>query len=125
MKILGIDYGTKKIGIAVSDEEEKMAFPSRVIPHAKAISAIDDLCKAEHIKHIVMGESQDSHMMDNPIMKSARAFARELENLGYAIAFEPEFMTSMQASRIQGYNKKQDASAAAIILQSYLDKERV
>jgi len=41
-----------------------------------------------------------------------------------SVAYENEFMSSMQASRIQGYNKKQDASAAAIVLQSYLDKHR-
>lgn len=70
---------------------------------------------------IVIGESQDFHMEDNPVMKHARIFAKKLESLGYTIHFEPEFMSSMQASHIQGYNKKQDASAAAIVLQSYLD----
>jgi RNase H-fold protein (predicted Holliday junction resolvase) len=43
--------------------------------------------------------------------------------IGFKVVFEPEFMTSVQASQITGENKMLDASAAAIILQSYLNRE--
>ena len=47
---------------------------------------------------------------------------KSLEELDLTVSLEPEFMTSQQASRLQGENDKLDASSAAIILQSYLDR---
>tara|TARA_Y100001958_G_C21013472_1_gene392705 strand:- start:342 stop:716 length:375 start_codon:yes stop_codon:yes gene_type:complete len=122
MKVVGIDYGTKKVGVALSDEDRSLAFPLKVVETKDIVSFILSLEK--EVDKVVIGESQDFHMEDNPVMKDARVFGEELKEKGFEVVFEPEFMSSMQASRIQGYNKKQDASAAAIILQSYLDKQK-
>jgi RNase H-fold protein (predicted Holliday junction resolvase) len=51
-------------------------------------------------------------------------FKKKLEKDGFTVHFEPEFMTSVQAERWQGKSILTDASAAAIILQSYLDRGR-
>ncbi|MCI5108801.1 MAG: Holliday junction resolvase RuvX [Candidatus Pacebacteria bacterium] len=121
MKILGIDFGTKKIGIAVSNEDETLAFPVDVIQSKSAIDYIIKKSQEENIKTIILGHSKDFHMKDNPVMEEANKFIIKLKELGFEVILHDEFMSSMEASRIQGYNKKQDASAAAIVLQSYLD----
>jgi len=124
MKIIGIDFGTKKSGVALSSEDNSLAFPVEVIETNKLLSFIISLSEKEKSTQVVIGESTTFDMADNPVMKDARGFAEKLEGAGLSVAYENEFMSSMQASRIQGYNKKQDASAAAIVLQSYLDKHR-
>lgn len=124
MKIIGIDFGTKKSGVALSSEDNSLAFPVEVIETNKLLSFIISLSEKEKSTQVVIGESTTFDMADNPVMKDARGFAEKLKEVGLSVAYENEFMSSMQASRIQGYNKKQDASAAAIVLQSYLDKHR-
>lgn len=124
MKIIGIDFGTKKVGVALSNEEATLAFPVDVFSRKGIENVVLDLAKEEGVGTVVAGESTQFDMKDNPLMKDIRECAANLEKSGLQIVYENEFMSSMQASRIQGYNKKQDASAAAIILQSYLDKQK-
>jgi RNase H-fold protein (predicted Holliday junction resolvase) len=57
-------------------------------------------------------------------MWKIQGFKKQLETIGFQVVFEPEFMTSVQASQITGENEMSDASAAALILQSYLDKNK-
>jgi RNase H-fold protein (predicted Holliday junction resolvase) len=71
-----------------------------------------------------MGESRDYHGKINEIMWKIEGFKKQLEAMGIKVVYEPEFMTSAQASQITGENAMLDASAAAIILQSYLDKKK-
>lgn len=123
MKILGIDFGTKKVGIAISNEDENMAFPVDVIKRSEALSFIQEKSQEGTIVTIVVGHSRDFDMKDNPVMNEVNKFITDLKKLGFEVILEDEYMSSKAASRIQGYNKKQDASAAAIILQSYLDKK--
>jgi len=124
MKYLGIDFGSKRVGLAVSDEMGKMAFPySVVLNNKKLISEIEKIIKEEEIEEIVMGESKDFKGVPNKIMRGIKSFKKILEEkTKLLVYFEPEFMTSQQAEQIQGKNDMHDASAAAIILQSYLDK---
>lgn len=123
MKYLGIDYGKKRIGLAVSDESGKMAFPHSVIFNGKNIlEKIAEIAKKENIGGIVMGESENFAGEPNEIMKDIEKFKKEMEEkIGIKVNLEPEFLTSAQAKQIQGENAMHDASAAAIILQSYLD----
>jgi RNase H-fold protein (predicted Holliday junction resolvase) len=75
------------------------------------------------VEVVVMGESRDYKGQINTIMWKIDGFRKQLETMGFQVIFEPEFMTSVQASQITGENKMLDASAAAIILQSYLNKK--
>lgn len=122
-RYLGIDFGTKRIGVAVSDPGRELAFPHIVISTTQsAIDQIVDICHDNDVSTIVIGESKDYSGKDNTIMPQARAFAKELETkVRVPVVFHPEFMTSMQAAHIQGEGAMLDASAAAIILQSYID----
>ena len=125
MKYLGIDFGSKRIGIAVSDDEGKMAFPYSVVSNDRnLLEEIEKIIKEEKIETIVIGESKDFKGEPNKIMAGINKFRRELEDKTKIKVFlEPEFMTSSQAEHIQGKNEMHDASAAAIILQSFLDKK--
>jgi len=123
MRYLGIDFGEKRVGIAMSDEDGKIAFPSVVLVNDSSLMKnIVDLCMKNGIEMVVMGESRDYKGQINTIMWKIQGFKKQLETIGFKVVFEPEFMTSVQASQITGENKMLDASAAAIILQSYLNK---
>ncbi len=138
MKYLGIDYGSKRIGVAVSDESATIAFPLGTIKAGKgALQEILSIARENEVKIAVIGESRNFAQEKNPIMKEVEEFAEKLQAENIAVVFEPEFMTSAQAIRLEGKNSKPiqrastktlaaqlDASAAALILQSYLDRLR-
>lgn len=124
MRYMGIDYGSKRVGIALSDESGKFALPHSVIKNSSKL--VDDLntiiCESD-VGVIVMGESKDFKGKENEIMKDVHAFKQKIEDLlGKTVVYEPEFLTSHAAQRFQGKNDMHDASAAALILQSYLDR---
>lgn len=124
-RILGIDYGTKRVGVAVSDENREFALPVSVITsNASLVEAISKIAVQYEVKDIVIGESRDYKGVPNPIFAKTEELKHDLEQAGYRVYLELEFMTSMQAERLQGKHDKIDASAAALILQSYLDRNR-
>lgn len=127
MRYLGIDFGTKRIGLAISDEAGVMGFPYGIIPNdSRLLEDLQRLIEKEKVQAIVMGESKNSSGEDNPVMRVARAFATALEEkTGLPIFFEFEAFTTQEASR--GFEGERltgkflvDASAAALILTSYL-----
>ncbi len=130
MRYLGIDYGHKRIGVAVSDELGKFAFPLDVVEqgksHEDATLLIKEIIKKNNIHVVVIGESKNLDGTPNPIASEIAVFARRLQTQeGHAhikIVFEPEMYSSVQAEQITGKNSKSDASAAAVILQGYLDR---
>lgn len=124
IKYLGIDYGKKRIGLAVSDDQGRLAFPKAVLKNDfELIPYIKSLIESEKIDKIVLGESLNYSMDPNPIMEEIRNFRIKIENItDKPIFFEPEYLSSAEASRVQGQNLMNDASAAAIILQRFLDK---
>lgn len=125
MRYLGIDFGEKRVGIALSDEDGKLAFPQAVLTNdSDLLKNIVDWCMQNGVETVVMGESRNYQGQINPIMWKIDGFRKQLEMMGKKVVFEPEFMTSSQASQIIGENKMLDASAAAIILQSYLDRQK-
>lgn len=126
MKILGIDYGSKRIGIAISDEGGKVAFPKTVLLNDKKLfDNLETLIKEEDISQIVLGESKDFKMKDNPIMKEIIFFKKTLEEkFNIEVIMHPELLSSHQAVKMSGNNNSMlDASAATIVLQSYLDSK--
>ncbi|HEY4500357.1 MAG TPA: Holliday junction resolvase RuvX [Candidatus Paceibacterota bacterium] len=124
MRLLGIDYGKKRVGIAISDDQGMMAFPKAVLPNDNFLfTEIKNLVNGHDIKKIIIGESKDYKMNDNPIMSRIKAFKNELErDLGMEVIYETEILSSHQASHFQDKTDMTDASAASIILQSYIDR---
>ncbi len=129
MKLIGIDYGVKRVGIAFSDEDGILAFPHSVLEsNKKLLENLKNLCNEEDVRAIVIGESLNSKGEPNPVMKKVIPFKEQLESeLELPVYFEKEFMTSMHAAigEKKGEFKKEviDASAAALILQRFLDKK--
>lgn len=128
-KILGIDMGTKRIGLALSNIERTFAFPLSVL-EVKNISEtlqsvafqIAAIATENAAKEVVIGESKNFAGKENPIMYHVHLLKSLLEKESLTVMLEPEFLTSEQAQRHQGKNDLLDASAACIILQSYLDR---
>ncbi|HVB20269.1 MAG TPA: Holliday junction resolvase RuvX [Candidatus Paceibacterota bacterium] len=135
MRYLGIDYGSKKIGLALSDDAGTMGFPHAVIPNTPKL--VDELCALiakENVSAIVMGESRTLSGGENPIAKDARTQGELLAlRAGVPLFFESEVFTSAEARRApvkelrsRGTKRRTnvDAAAAALILTSYLSHIR-
>jgi len=123
MRYLGIDYGSKKTGLAFSDESGALAFPHSVIPTTRTLANdIVSLLKEGDVTNVVIGHSQAFDGVDNPIMEGVYALQRTLEAKGCAVYLEPEFLTTHQAKRNTA-DSMADAAAAALILQSFLDRQ--
>lgn len=122
MKHLGIDYGAKRVGIAISDNSLAFAFPLIVLDNTKnLISDIGDLCKKHEVGVVVVGDSRDFDGHENKIMEEIAPFVENLKkDLNLQVVMHPEFLTSVEAERLQGKNEMHDASAAALMLKSYL-----
>lgn len=141
---MGIDFGEKRVGVALSDAGGTMAFPKTVLPNdSKLLDAIATLAKAEEVKTIVCGESKNFSGNENPIMVALKKVTEELQKRGFSVVYEPEFLTSHEfaqqnfdlqkeaARRDDGragrepYNKDSiDASVAALILKTFLEKQK-
>lgn len=79
MKYLGIDYGEKRVGIALSDDGGNIAFPKEILENdANLVQAVADLCQRERVEAVVLGESRDYHGHENQIMKQVKAFQEKL-----------------------------------------------
>lgn len=136
MKYLGIDYGTKRIGIAVSDEAGQIAFPKFVWSNDKQIlTNVKNLVEAENVGAIVLGDSVDASGGENALNVQVKNFSEKLKTeTNLPIFFEKEFWSSYEAHGRQGKESKNarmqsvakteglDAKAAAVILQRYLDR---
>ena len=127
MRHLGIDFGTKKVGLALSDEAGRMGFPHASVPNdGRLIDYVRELIKNKEVKVVVIGESRDFSGNENAVAAKAKAFAADLERTaGVKIEWEPEGMTTQEARRdpegvYTGSHAAVDASAAALILTSYL-----
>ncbi len=126
MRYLGIDFGTKRVGVALSDERGEFAMPYSVVQNTVSlVEDIKNICVKEDVQTIVVGESKDYAMNHNPIMKKVIPFVKKLETeTGLPVVFEPEVLSSREAGHIQGEGELLDASAAAIILKSYIDRNK-
>lgn len=126
MRLIGIDYGKKRVGVAISDDKGMMAFPKAVLPNDNfLVSELAAMVKSQGVDKIVLGESKDFKMVDNPIMSQIKMFKDELERAtGVVVLYEPELLSSHQAAHFMGKTDKIDASAASIILQSYIDRNK-
>lgn len=133
MRYLGVDYGSKKIGLALSDESGAMGFPHSIISNTpKLIEELCALIAKENVGAVVIGESRNLAGGENPIAKDARTFGALItERAGVPVFSESEVFTSAEARRAPAKELKSrapkrhpavDASAAALILTSYLSR---
>jgi putative Holliday junction resolvase len=126
MRFLGIDFGEKRIGLAVSDPTGTIATPFEVIKNdAQSISYIISLCEKQDIGKIIIGESIDFSGNPNPVQWKIQKFISALEGeTSIEVISENETLTTKAATHIQGKHDKIDASAAALILNSFLERQK-
>ncbi len=131
MRILGLDFGTKNIGVAISDEGGTFAFPKAILPNNdKIFDELEKMITTEEVEKIVVGDPGD-----NSIAENVKYFVSKLEEkFQLPVILEKEFMTSAHVSQFSGTKpiarqekqargEKRDDSAAALILQRYLDRK--
>ena len=136
MRILAVDHGEKRIGLALSDPTGTIASPLTVIAHvARVVDAaqVAALAAEREAGLIVVGQSFDEDGLPNAAGRAAARFAETLRaqtSLPVEMWDESFSTFDARASRIElGVSRKkrtghQDALAAAVILQSYLEAHR-
>ena len=133
MRILALDPGSKRIGVAVSDETKTIAQPLEWIPaepFAGFLVRLNQLIVEKEIDLVLMGLPRNMNGSYGPAAQKVEAFAAALRSaITVPIKLRDERLTSMQANKmlIQGNvrrdkrKEKVDKMAAALLLQSYLD----
>lgn len=133
MRILALDHGTKRIGIALSDELKMIAQPLEYVltePIAAFFVRLKDIIREKEVELILIGMPRNMDGSYGPAALKVQEFIAVLkEKVAIPIQTWDERLTSAQAQRflIQGGVRRQDRkekvdkTAAAILLQSYLD----
>jgi len=133
-RVLGIDYGDSRIGLAMSDPLKIIASPFKTIRNEgneKCLQVFQSLIKEKDVEAIVVGLPMGLKGQETAQTKKVREFADLLYALKLPIRLEDERLSSVSAekSMIQqniktGHNKGLiDQRAAAIVLQQFLDKQ--
>ncbi len=124
MRILGIDYGTKRIGFAVGDTDQRIAFPRDVVDgREKALDYVDRMIDQEGVSKVVVGIPVRHGGEEGELAGDIHAFAKEItEKLGIDVVFQNEILSTKAIQRGTVSKEKIDAASAALILQSYLDQ---
>jgi putative Holliday junction resolvase len=138
-KILAIDYGTKRLGIAVSDALGMLAHPRGTIENTpKLFDDILAVISKEEVQKVIVGIPKTLNNSDSAMTKEVIAFrdklAARLEALGIPVESRDERLTSIMAetnirSRELPKNRRhekglRDEEAARILLQEYLDSNK-
>ena len=119
---MALDFGEKRVGVASTDESGSFALPRETFDNDEhLLDKVLEYKLKEGIERVVMGESKNLDGTPNTIMSSIEKFKKALEERGVEVVLHPEVFSTMEARRIQGNTQFTDASAAAIILKSYLD----
>ncbi len=121
MKYVGLDFGSKRIGVAVSNAEGTIAFPRVTLANdASVFDALKAMLETEHIDAIVVGDTRTLSGAANPVTEEAEAFAKKIAELtNLPLRWAKEAGSTVAIS--DGARAHDDAAAAAFILQRYLD----
>jgi len=136
MRILAVDHGEKRIGLALSDPTATIARPLRVIKHVSRVldaAQVANLASENQVGLIVIGQSFDDEGQPNLAGRRAAKFAEALKeqtNIPTEL-FDESFSTQdARATRIEmGVSRKQraghmDELAAVMILRSYIESRK-
>lgn len=136
MRYLGLDLGSKTLGLALSDKSGLIAHSLYIIRHNEAydnlVEKIKEIVEEEKVESIVLGYPKNMNNTIGPKGKLSLEFKKKLEeNINIPVYLQDERLTTVQAQNILISNdtsrKKRkkviDSMAATIILQSYLDRK--
>ena len=137
MKIMAVDYGDARTGVAFSDITERLASPYTVISEKyqpKLIGKLCEIIEKEHAEKIVVGLPRNMDGSYGFRADACREFAQLLgEKSGLPVELQDERLTTVMAhnvlsdNNVRGKKRKEnvDAVSAVMILQSYLDKNKM
>ncbi|KUK13327.1 MAG: Holliday junction resolvase RuvX [Synergistetes bacterium] len=128
MRYLGLDWGEKRVGIAISDVEGKISTPLKVVSREALIKELFALREEFGEFEIVLGLPARTDGLPGASEKEVIKLKQELEELGFKVHLWKEWFSSVEAKRIldlcevKGGRKKDsiDKISAALILESYL-----
>jgi len=132
-RIMGIDFGTKRIGIALSDPLKKFAYPHITIPNNSSIfSELTKIIKEKCITKIILGIPNEERTSKTSIVENVKKFKNQIEKkFALEVIFWDETYTSSIAQQriLESVSKKSkrknkgllDMNSASIILQEYID----
>ena len=135
MRIMAVDYGHKRFGLAVSDESGTLARPLLVLPHASRVvdaAQVAELAATHDAGQIVVGVSYDEDGQLNTAGHTAARFAEALrQQTARPVLLWDESLTTQDARAVRlamGVSRKKRAGhlddvAAALLLQNYLDHQ--
>ena len=131
-KLLAIDYGEAKIGLAITDETGRIALPYQVIENKGfvfVLSYLKDVCEEEMIEEIIVGRPIGLEGQETQQTKKTDEFIDKLKNnLEVSIETEDERLTSKAAQTLLGSSRRygpgegDHAVAAMIILRDWLER---
>jgi putative Holliday junction resolvase len=129
-RILAIDFGEKRIGLATSDASGRIATPRRTLDRRRDEASIDEIlrfCSEEEIGAILLGVPRSPAGEESAFAARIRSFARKLgARTSLPIRFHEETLTSDEAARrlkSGSARTELDAAAAAILLEDFLQQE--
>jgi putative Holliday junction resolvase len=133
--VIGLDHGTRRIGVAVGNEETGLAFPRPAVLRRKLaadIAQIASLARAEGATTVVVGLPRNMDGSEGEQAARVRAFGEQLAAIGLEVVFVDERLTSWQAGeelaaagrRPERGSGEKDSAAARLILQEWLDRRR-
>ncbi|MCL2758238.1 MAG: Holliday junction resolvase RuvX [Alphaproteobacteria bacterium] len=124
-RLVGIDWGARRIGVAISDDRREFVFPREIVDsrRAPADSLVEELVKSEKIAGIVIGLPRYADGTDSATTRAAREFAEKISaSVRVPVGFVDENLTSVEAEERQAATGKRqttnDSIAAAIILEN-------
>jgi putative Holliday junction resolvase len=132
VRVLAVDFGEKRIGLAVSDETGRVVVPVGAVSRASDAQAAADVARAakeREVSHVVVGLPRNLDGSEGAIARRARNFARRLgEASGLPVDLHGEALTSVAADAAlddagvatRGRAGRRDAEAAAILLRDWL-----
>ncbi|MDI6752289.1 MAG: Holliday junction resolvase RuvX [bacterium] len=128
MRILGLDVGTKRVGVAISDQDKILALPLLVLERERAIEKIAELSLEYQVAKIVCGLPLKMNGKIGEQAEDILAFIAKLkERLDIPVATIDERLSTKEIERMCGKSKKHrqvlDKLSAQIILQTFLDRE--
>jgi putative Holliday junction resolvase len=129
-RVIGVDHGLRRVGLAVGDEETGMAFPRETVPIATATERIRELAAAEGAALVVIGLPLNMDSTEGDQAANARRFGVQLAALGLVVTYADERLTTWDAEeRARAADRpidrnSIDSAAAALILEQYFADRR-